>query len=117
MSETTTTTGWGQPKTSNDFERERRCGRHVMVGSTAAWTKPCAKPGRYVAVKLSPYADLFTNGVVCRYHAAAIKGGRGSVGADYKSGIVGLLPIEEVSDEQLPAMLTYAYIHDEEEED
>lgn len=100
---------------SAEMELARKCGRHVLLGSTAAWTKPCGKPGTYVAVKLSVYADFSSNGVVCRYHAAAIKGGRGSVGQDYKRGLVGLVPIGDVTDEQLPLMISYRYVHEEEE--
>lgn len=107
--------GWALPPTSDDFERQRRCGRYVPVGSTAQWYKPCAKPGTYVAVKLTPYADMHANGVVCRYHAAAIKGGRGSVGLDFKRGLVSLLPIDTVADEQLVDMIKWGYVHEEEE--
>lgn len=99
------------------FEQRRMCGRHVLIGATAQWTKPCAKSGKYVAVKLHALADMWTNGVVCRYHGAAIKGGRGSVGHDYKRGLVGLIPIDTVTDEALPEMLSMRYVHEEEEND
>jgi hypothetical protein len=106
--------GEGYGKTSRDWELERRCGRHVLVGATAQWTKPCMKVGTHAVIRTSVYADIWANGVVCRWHANPIKAGRGSTGEDFKRGMVKLVPIADVSDERLQQVVNHGYVEEEE---